>query len=99
MIESVVTALATAFVMLGGFGLYERDQRQKREVEALKAENQKLKDANRKNLPYNTAEELEHLLATIVVLEQDLDIKTTLLQNIKAHALLARENKRAGAHG
>lgn len=116
--ENLVTIFGTVFVMLGFFWLYERDQNQKREIKALKeenqvskeanlrlsveveslrSENQKLMNANRKNLPYNTAEELEHLLATVIVLEKDIEIKSNLVGNIRAHAELARENKRAGA--
>ncbi len=95
--ENISVILATVLVMLGAFWLYERDQSQKRQIEALKKENVKLMDANRKNLPYNTAEELENLLATVIVLEKDIEIKSNLVGNIRAHAELARENRRAGA--
>lgn len=98
------TILATVFVMFGLFSVYEMFQKLKRENEVLKAENErqkaeneKLKAANRKNLPYNTAEEIENLLAAVVLLKSDMEVKTTLLENIEAHAKLARENRRAGA--
>lgn len=94
--DQVATALATAFVMMGIFSLYEMVRNLKRENDALKAENEKLKSANRKNLPYNTAEEIENLLAAVVLLKSDLEVKTTLVENIEAHAKLARENRRAG---
>lgn len=101
--EYLATVLGTVLVMLSGFWLWEHFRKQAREIEAVKVEIQKLKDeneklmqANRSHLPYNTAEELENVLAGIVVLRQDLDIKTTILDNIEAHAKMARENKRAG---
>lgn len=111
MLEQGFTALATVLVMLGIFSIYEMFQKLKRENEAtkaecqaqkaecekLKAENEKLKSANRKNLPYNTAEEIENFLAAVVLLKSDMEVKTTLLENIEAHAKLARENRRAGA--
>lgn len=95
--QYLVTVLGTILVMLSCFWLWERYQKLGREIEALKAENEKLKNANRKNLPYNTAEEIENLLAAVVLLKSDMEVKTTLLENIEAHAKLARENRRAGA--
>ena len=97
----LLTFLGTVLVMLFGFVTYERVRDSfktlKAENEALKNENAKLKDASRRNLPYNTAEELENLLASVVVLKHDLEVRTMLVENIEAHAKLARENRRAGA--
>lgn len=96
--EYLATVLGTILVMLSCFWLWEHFQKQAREIEALKAEIQKLRDANRKNLPYNTAEEIENLLAAVVLLKTDLEVKNHLVENIEAHAILARENKRSGAN-
>ena len=95
--ELLTTVLGTVFVMLSSFWLWEHYQKLTRENAALKAEIEKLKNASRRNLPYNTAEELENLLASVVVLKHDLEVRTMLVENIEAHAKLARENKRAGA--
>lgn len=95
--DQIATITSTVFVMLSGFALYLRFDRQRREIETLKAENEKLRSANRTHLPYNTAEEIEHLLAAVVLLKSDLEVKATLVENIEAHAKMARENRRAGA--
>ena len=97
--ETIVTSLATAFVMLGIFGIHEVYQRKKREIAALQAENQKLKEASRKHLPYQTLEDLEHAKAAWILLMNELEIKETIAQNLGTFLDRARADKREVGRG
>jgi hypothetical protein len=78
-------------VMLGGFWLYERDQRQQRDVKALKEENEKLKEANRRRMPYLAYEHLLDAMAAIDAEEREVEIKRVFLDNAKAHMTQAMQ--------
>lgn len=92
--ENLVTIFGTVFVMLGFFWLYERDQAQKRQIEALKIENEKLREASRKHLPYQTLEDLEHAKAAWVLLVNELEFKENIVNNLGAFLDRARADKR-----
>jgi len=80
----------------GAMALYADRRDLARRVSDLEKVNEKLRLANKSNLPFATAEEIENVLAGVVLLKNELMVKTTILENIEAHAKLARENKRAG---
>lgn len=93
--DNLATVLATVLVMLSGFWLYETYQRQQREIKSLKEENQKLKDANRKHLPYQTLEDLEHAKAAWILLNEELTIKNAIVDNLGTYLDRARADKRS----
>lgn len=89
--ENILTVLSTALVMLSGFWLYERDQRQHRENKLLKEENEKLKEANRRRMPYAAYEHLLDAMAAIDAEEREVDLKRVFLDNAKAHMTRAMQ--------
>lgn len=103
--EQAFTILATAMVMFSGFFLYEQFRRLwsqiadlNRVIEGLKAENAKLEEASSKrHLPYRTLEDLEHAKAAWIALDDELQIKRALLDNLGVWIDRAREDKRARA--
>lgn len=96
-----ITVVVTVLVMLSGFAIYKRDEDMRRgfsdlgkRLTAVEEENRKLKEANRKHLPINTIEDLEHAKAAFILLEQELQDKRMILENLGAWLDRARENKR-----
>lgn len=69
----------------------------KAENEALRAKVEALETANRKHLPVDKLEDLEHAKAAWIALVSDLEVKQTLVDNLGAWLDRAREDRRKQA--
>lgn len=98
-----VTAVVTALVMLSGFMIYKRDEDMRRsqkdaitraekseaELKTAKEEIERLKEANRKRMPYRSLEHLLDAMAALDAEEREVEIKRVFLNNAKSHVVQA----------
>lgn len=68
-----------------------------KENAGLKAKVEVLEQANRKHLPYDKLEDLEHAKAAWIALVSDLEIKQHIVENLGVWLDRAREDKRKKA--
>lgn len=90
--ESVIILLVGLCALL----LLREYQRSEERLKSMERRIAKLERANKNNLPFRTAEEIEHAKAGLILLQNELDFKQSLVDNISAHLDMARENKRSG---
>ena len=92
----LIVFLFGVLIGIGVTALYADRRDLARRLSDLEAANRKLMDANRKHLPLNTMEDLEHAKAAWILAAQEIEDKRLIMENLGAWLDLARQNKRAG---
>lgn len=92
--ELVIACLSGVFVGGGAVGLFSYLRQMQMRIAELEKKNEEIRKANKNHLPFQTAEELEHAKAAWILLQDDLQFKQSIIDNLGAHLDKARENKR-----